>query len=343
MSSALEKRAPAEDGLIGLLKRMFTKPKPLPAGIRLDGQVAVVTGSNVGLGLAASRQLLGLGLSHLVMGVRSQAKGDAAAEALRREFPAATVTMWTVDLESYESVSAFADRCASLPRLDVAILNAGLMKSSYEKVAATGHEVTLQVNYLSTALMAIRLVAIQKDKKVHGSARPPVLDIVSSDAAYMSELKPKGSVLQHMDTQEESGGAMNLYGRAKLMQILFGIRLAESVDPEDVVVNLSNPGMTKGTAFFDFAGGLAASVVSLIQAMFAREVAVGASVYLDAVLGYGREGHGSLISDWTIKPYPKMCYTAEGKELGARLWEETMEELNFAEASKIIASLGKRP
>lgn len=37
--------------------------------------------------------------------------------------------------------------------------------------------------------------------------------------------------------------------------------------------------------------------------------------------------------------YPKMWYTAEGQELKARLWEETMEELNFASASKIVENM----
>jgi hypothetical protein len=32
-------------------------------------------------------------------------------------------------------------------------------------------------------------------------------------------------------------------------------------------------------------------------------------------------------------------YTAKGKEVGQRLWEETMTELNFAGASKIVQSL----
>jgi NAD(P)-dependent dehydrogenase (short-subunit alcohol dehydrogenase family) len=287
-----------------LLRRCFTKPKPLPAGTRVDGQVAVITGSNVGLGLAASRQLLKLGLSHLVMGVRSQAKGEAAAEGLRKEFSSATVTVWTVDLESYESVSAFADKCATLPRLDIAILNAGLLKPSFETVPATGHEVTMQVNYYSTVLMAIRLAAIQKEKKVAGSTRPPVLNIVSSDAAYTATLSAKqgSSILQHLDAPGGFGSAFDQYQRTKLLEVMFGMRLAEAVSAEDVLVNVSNPGMTKGTAFFSFATGVVAGMVSLLQGMFAREVDVGASTYLDAVLGHGAESHGSFMSDWTIKP-----------------------------------------
>ncbi|KAF8164487.1 hypothetical protein K438DRAFT_1775464 [Mycena galopus ATCC 62051] len=41
-------------------------------------------GSNVGLGFEASMQLLGLGLSRLVLAVRSPARGNAAAAKMRR-------------------------------------------------------------------------------------------------------------------------------------------------------------------------------------------------------------------------------------------------------------------
>lgn len=37
--------------------------------------------------------------------------------------------------------------------------------------------------------------------------------------------------------------------------------------------------------------------------------------------------------------YPKICYTKEGEEMRGRLWKETMEELDFAGAEKIVESL----
>jgi hypothetical protein len=40
-----------------------------------------------------------------------------------------------------------------------------------------------------------------------------------------------------------------------------------------------------------------------------------------------------------VNRYPKICYTTEGEEMKERLWKETMEELDFAGAEKIIKSL----
>lgn len=165
MSSELESHAGFEATFIGWLYRQFTKPKPLPAGTDLTDQVAIITGSNTGLGFEACRQFLKLGLSHLIMAVRSQVKGDEAADQLRSEFPTSNISVWTLEMESYDSIRAFADRCATLPRIDIVLLNAALMKMAHTTVPATGHELTMQVNYLSTALLAILLLPILKSKR----------------------------------------------------------------------------------------------------------------------------------------------------------------------------------
>jgi NAD(P)-dependent dehydrogenase (short-subunit alcohol dehydrogenase family) len=301
MSVDLESKASFEATVFGFLSRQFTRPKPLPAGVCLANQVAIITGSNVGLGLEASRQLLGLQLSHLVMGVRSQVKGDAAAAKLRQEFPGATISIWVVDLESYDSVLAFADRCAALPRLDIAILNAGLMKTPYTVAPTTEHEATLQVNYLSTALLAILLLPILKAKRNLGAARPPVLTLVGSDLMYQVDVGTKGPVLQQFNTPK-TFDQFRWYAKSKLLLVFFVVKLAEFVSPNDVIVNMANPGMTKGTEFFR---GLPAIVVKLIavgQLLFARSAEVAATTYVDAVVAYGKKSHGTFTSDWAIKP-----------------------------------------
>lgn len=166
MSLELEKQARYEATRLGGLRRQFTKYKPLSSNVQLDDAVAIVTGSNVGLGLEASRELLQLGLSNLIMGVRSEEKGNRAADALRRDFPRATISVWIIDIESYNSIREFAERCATLRRIDIVILNAAIAPNpSFTPVTGTGHELSMQVNYLSTALLDILLLPILKAKK----------------------------------------------------------------------------------------------------------------------------------------------------------------------------------
>ncbi|KZL82510.1 retinol dehydrogenase 12 [Colletotrichum incanum] len=332
MSSSLQADAAFEATFRGFLCRQRTPPLSLPADLRLTGQTAIVTGSNVGIGLAASRQLLELGLSHLIMGVRSQAKGDAAASSLRTDFPDSQISVWILDMESYESIRKFTEQCESLPRLDVVILNAGLMASSYTTAAGTGHEITMQVDYLSTVYLSLLLIPILKSKKVAGASRPPVLSIVGSDMAYTASLKTTNPVLPQFD-DPKTFGQIPAYCNSKLLLIFFIAKLSELVNPSDVLINLSNPGMTKGTALGHDSPAIIQKIFGVAQYFLARSVEVGASVYLNAALTKGAESHGSFISDWAIKPFPPIWYTEEGRELGERLVDETMKELKPAGAS----------
>ena len=60
------------------------KPQWPAPGTTLSGKTAIVSGSNTGLGFEAARQLLDLGLSHLILAVRSLERGEAAAAKLRQ-------------------------------------------------------------------------------------------------------------------------------------------------------------------------------------------------------------------------------------------------------------------
>lgn len=300
MSSKLQSEAAFESTDFGFLYRQFTTPKPLPSDIQLDGQTAIVTGSNIGLGLSACRQLLELGLSHLIMAVRSPTKGGEAARVLRQQFKTAVISVWPLDLESYESITEFVEKCKSLPRIDVAILNAALMKASHTTIHTTQHETTLQVNYLSTVLLSILLLPVLKQKRPDNAQRPPVLSIVGSDLAWRVDIESKGPVFEQFD-KPLGYNKMLWYGRTKVLLVFFMSKLAEVVSADDVLINMPNPGTTRGTAFFRESSTLAAKLIAILQFLGARRVDVGATTYLDAALVRGKESHGCFLSDWSIK------------------------------------------
>lgn len=304
MSIELESKASDEAAFFGLIRRQLTTPKPLPTGSPLTDHIAIVTGSNAGVGLEASRQLLQLGVARLIMGVRSAAKGDKAAAPLRVQFPTAVVSVWVLDMESYDSIHAFVDRCADLPRLDVVILNAALGAPTYAIVPGTGHETTMQVNYLSTALLAILLLPVLKKQELgKAGRRPPTLTVVSSDAVYTAPMgqAARGPLLKQFDDPNRFS-AFQRYMVSKLALLLFTCKLAETVDPNQVLINSVNPGTTAGTNIFDLWPWMFRMMVGLIHALLTRSTAVGATTYLDAVLCYGARSHGSFLSDWQIKP-----------------------------------------
>lgn len=338
MSMHLEKDARWESSFLGFLYRQFFyRPKPIKAD--LSGQTAIITGANIGLGFEAARQLLGLGLSRLILAVRSQAKGDAAAATLRKEHPSAKIEVWLLDMSSYASIHAFVKRCVGdeLQRLDIAILNAGMQHRKFTKNEQTGYEITFQVNYMSTALLSILLLPVLLQKRAPG--KPARLSVVGSDTQYWASLDPAGGpILPRLAAPGKFDG-MTQYSTTKFLLVGFIAKLAENVNPDEVIVNTVNPGLTAST---DIGKDMEVSLpFRLFVQVIGRSLEWGANTYVDGAVVKGRESHGSFVSDWTIQPFPAIYYTAEGSAMRDRLWEETMEELNFAGVSSIMSKLAQ--
>lgn len=94
------------------------------------GRRFVVTGANSGTGKEATRRIAAAG-GHVVMGVRSEDKGHAAAAEIRRDVPSASLEVRRIDLADLASVRAFADGILSDGhQVDVLINNAGVMPIS---------------------------------------------------------------------------------------------------------------------------------------------------------------------------------------------------------------------
>jgi NAD(P)-dependent dehydrogenase (short-subunit alcohol dehydrogenase family) len=187
-----EKRASALEFLARQLFRV--PPAWTNKDVDLRGKTAIITGSNTGLGFECAIQLLDLGLSKLIIAVRSEAKGEEAKKLLlagRDPNKLPVILVWKLDLSSYDSITAFAERAKTLERLDITINNAGLMKKTFEKNPSTGHEETVQVNYLGQALFTLLLLPIIKEK--NSPEQPGHLVLVSSDTAAWAEFKAKNS------------------------------------------------------------------------------------------------------------------------------------------------------
>lgn len=265
----------------------------------LGGKCAIVTGSNTGLGLEASRQLLSLGLSRLIMGVRNLDSGATAAKQLREANPSASVDVWHLDMESYDSVRAFAARCdADLDRIDMVILNAGLSPLDFAVVPTTGHERAVQVNHISTALLALLLVPVLRAKSAGRSSPPPHLTLVNSAMAQLCSFPNRDArplLPSFDDVTVYPWNGSERYGASKLLSQLFVARLTELVGPDDVIINMVDPGLTKGTGLSRDVRGPLWLVMKMFVASAGRPVSKGASTYVDAVVKQGKGSHGSFL------------------------------------------------
>jgi NAD(P)-dependent dehydrogenase (short-subunit alcohol dehydrogenase family) len=303
MSAQLKQQASYEATFAhNFRKQMFSRVPAIPTRTELAGKTVLVTGANAGLGFEAVRNFLNLRPNLVIMGVRSMAKGEAAAAALRREFPDARIEVWELDMESFRSVQAFAARAESeLDRIHVAVLNAGLAKVEFERVDEGGcHEVTIQVNYLATALLSFLL--LPKLRPTTSSSEPGRLSIVNSGASLGLSLETpvNGRLLESFDQPEKFDG-FNQYGLAKLMLMMFVAKLAQTINPKEVIVNCTDPGATKGTEFFrDVNSWIMSVALRAFVGLIGRRVTDASRIYLHSSLVLGEESHGSW-TDWIIR------------------------------------------
>jgi NAD(P)-dependent dehydrogenase (short-subunit alcohol dehydrogenase family) len=105
----------------------------------LSGKTVIVTGANSGIGHAAAAALASAGAT-VVLAVRDQAKGEAAAAAIR-----GTTEVRPLDLASLDSVRTFAT--AWQGEIDLLINNAGVMIPPLSRTA-DGFELQFGTNHL---------------------------------------------------------------------------------------------------------------------------------------------------------------------------------------------------
>ncbi|KAL8959022.1 MAG: hypothetical protein Q9193_004034 [Seirophora villosa] len=320
-----------------LYRQLFITPKRAdPSQTNLTDQVGIVTGANVGLGLETSRQLLQLGLSHLIIAVRDRKKGESARQDLSRTAPAAKIEVWSLDLSNYQSVQDFAQRCSTLPRLDFVVLNAGLLKVQLEVNKTTGHEETIQVNYLSTALLAILLLPVLEAKRADPN-RPGRITIVSSEMGEWAKFKERKEdpILPAFENPKyfETG---ERYSVSKLLEQFFVHSLVQHVPRSKAVVNLVNPGLCYGTSFHADFSGAAALFMGLFKRAIGRSTSVGARTLVSAAVVLGDDSHGKYTSDGRLYPMAPMVLGKDGKVIASRLWKELMHEFAFTNVDEIL-------
>jgi NAD(P)-dependent dehydrogenase (short-subunit alcohol dehydrogenase family) len=226
-------------------RQLFYEP-PAPTA-SFQGQTVIVTGSNGGLGLEASRQIVQLGASKVILACRSIEKGRTAAKDIQESTSCApdTLDVWQLDMGSYASVQAFADKAKSeLARLDVLILNAGIRNAEFRM--AEDDEETITVNVVSLALLGFLL-----HPKLHETAakygKNTHLTVTGSELYEMAKFKERGSPEGELFAalRDESKASMfDRYNVSKLLGIFIIKKMAALAPLADssVIVNIIAPG-----------------------------------------------------------------------------------------------------
>ncbi|MEO0618933.1 MAG: oxidoreductase [Pseudomonadota bacterium] len=175
----------------------------------------VVTGANTGIGFKAAKILAARG-GRVLLACRSQAKGDAACDAIRRLTPNADVTTLPLDLGDLSSVRTAAQTIADEPRLDALINNAGLMMPPRQETA-DGFESQFGVNHLGTFALTGLLfgrLCTEKDARI----------VITSSNAHKA-----GTIHLRDPNAEQKYNRWDRYAMSKLANLLHQQELARRV------------------------------------------------------------------------------------------------------------------
>ena len=273
------------------------------------GQTIIVTGSNTGLGFEAAAKFVALDAEQVILAVRNISKGEAA----RREIEARThrldcIEVWELDMGEYASIQTFASRVdRELPRLDIAILNAGVEAAEY-RVGSEGWETHLQVHVMGTSLLALLLLPKLKASKCSEREIPHLVIVTSVTHGWLdlTDLPDPaefgGNMLEALNAgpvKRKDWDPLVQYSTSKLFEIYVSTALAALVTQPygeiQVIVTPTCPGMCKSDLARELCGQnfLATLGMKLVSWIFAKSTEQGGRTYGWAA-SLGPEAHGKF-------------------------------------------------
>ncbi len=287
-------------------------PADMPS---LQGRRAVVTGANSGIGYHTALELARHG-AEVTLAVRTPERGRAAAERIRGEADGSVVQVRALDLDSLESVRAFAEEWDG--PLDLLVDNAGLMTPPRYQQTRDGFELQFGTNHLGhfalTGLLlpallaapAARVVVVSSIAHHHGRA-----DVV--DANPPERYKPQPA-----------------YGNSKLANLLFAFELQRRATDAGVplTVAAAHPGVSSTNLVTSKQGMGSMPVVRLVAPVVTRLLFQPARAGAEPVLYAATSADpGSYtgpqrLGEWRGPVGPaRMSDLARDESLAGRLWQ----------------------
>jgi NAD(P)-dependent dehydrogenase (short-subunit alcohol dehydrogenase family) len=185
-----------------------------PSTARLDGKLAVVTGSNTGIGRETAKGLAARG-ARVVLACRNVKQAEEVAAEI--ESAGGKAEVMELDLQSFASVRRFAAALASkFPKLDILVNNAGVAFQP-KQMTKDGEEQVMQVNHLSPFLLTNLLLDM-----LNAAGKARVVNLSSLMHTWAKE----GIQWDDLKWEKKSFDSWSAYAQSKLANIYFTRELA---------------------------------------------------------------------------------------------------------------------
>lgn len=320
--------------MLQAIYRNKTQP-PSDPDVDFTNKTVLITGANSGLGLEAAGKIAKRDAKRLILAVRNPEKGAAAQRLVQHlaSDPTCTVEVWPLDMASYDSIASFVARMdAEVPRLDIALLNAGVFMNEY-RASSYGWEESLQVNVLGTTYLALLL--LPKLASSRSEAWTPVLEITGSGrhavVALSDDAKdPQRSALHAYNLPDGFAGGLS-YRTSKLFMQYAARELASlarpdaSRDPAVLVITVC-PGACQSNLSRGVRGVMVDMARVLANAVFLRTAEEGARTLVSGTQ-LGVRGHGQFWQHDVIQEPAKVLVGEEGQRMQAKVWKEIQDAI----------------
>jgi retinol dehydrogenase-14 len=195
----------------------------------MQGRTCLVTGANRGIGFAIAHGLAAQG-AHVILIVRDEKAGSAAAEEIRRVTENNAVDVLVADLSSQASIREVAEQVLTrYRRLHALVNNAGVI-TRRRSLTVDGIETQFAVNHLAYFLLTSLLLPRLR------TSVPARIVVMASDAHWTHKL-------DFEDLQLSRGWRpVRAYSQSKLANVLFAYELARRLSGTGVTVNCAHPG-----------------------------------------------------------------------------------------------------
>lgn len=218
----------------------------------------IITGGNSGLGYACAKNIAKAHKNnYVILACRNASKANEAVNSLIKETENRNITSMELDLESLESVRAFAAKIqnSNYPPLFALVCNAGLIMVDKTYYTKDGFESTFGINHLGHFLLANLLLGKMNDfgrivfvsSGTHDPAQKTIVAPPVYENARLLAYPKKMSQNESMITVGQ-----RRYSTSKLCNIYCAYELAERIQKEtdkSITVNAFNPGQMPGTGF----------------------------------------------------------------------------------------------
>ncbi|RYC66081.1 hypothetical protein CHU98_g96, partial [Xylaria longipes] len=304
--------------------------------------------------LAAAAHLVNLGAAEVIITSRNPKSAEKALATLERETRGRSkgvVRILELNMYRYDSVLALVEEVkkvrAGKGGLDFVLLNAGVIGVQFKEVDE-GWDQNIQVNVLSTTLLALLLLPWMKAERANRSS-PAHITIVGSGShlladitAWKGYIAKDGGVLAHYrDAKNWPKDPNVMYAATKMMVHYAADELAKLARggngrfaSPDVIINTACPGtvatalarnFTENSLFFTIA-------VAVFQAVLGKTPENGARTLIAAGLTKESE-NGKFIrfygSEADYQKKAEALFTSDnGRQVQASVWSEITSELS---------------